>query len=69
MQYLVLLECHFLWQVQHVAKFWERAGARNVVFFHAKCVAEVGQVSSANGQVATRSRPPRGGGGPGAFWR
>ena len=31
-QYLVKLECHFLWQAQHFVKFWEIAGARNVVF-------------------------------------
>ena len=32
-QYLVKLECHFSWQAQHFVKFWEIAGARNVVFF------------------------------------
>ena len=35
-QYLVKLECHFSWQAQHFVKFWEIAGARNVVFFHTK---------------------------------
>ena len=32
-QYLVTLECHFSWKAKHVVKFWEIAGARNVVFF------------------------------------
>ena len=42
--YLVKLECHFSWQVQHFLKFWEIiAGAPNVVFFHTKCVSELGQ--------------------------
>ena len=45
--YLVKLECHFSWQVQHFLKFWEIiAGAPNVVFFHTKCVSELGQVRS-----------------------
>ena len=35
-QYLVKLECHFSWQAQHLVKFWEIAGARNVVFFNTK---------------------------------
>ena len=46
-QYLVILQCHFSWQVQHLLK----AGARNVVIFNTKCVAEGGKVSSANGRV------------------
>ena len=33
-QYLVKVECDFLWQAQHFATFWEIAGARNVVFFY-----------------------------------
>ena len=37
-QYLVKLECHFSWQGQHFVQFWEIAGARNVAFFHTKCV-------------------------------
>ena len=28
--------------VQHFVKFWEIAGARNLVFFYAKCVAKMG---------------------------
>ena len=28
----VILERHFSWQAQHVVKFWEIAGARDVVF-------------------------------------
>ena len=48
-QYLVDLECHFSWQAQHVVKFWEIAGARNVVFFHTKCVSHMGKVSEAAG--------------------
>ena len=45
-QYLVKLECHFSWQAQHFVKFWEIAGARNVVFFHTKCVSKMGRVRS-----------------------
>ena len=37
-QHLVILECHFSWQGQHLVKFGMLAGARNVVFFHTKCV-------------------------------
>ena len=33
-QYLVQVECDFMWQAQHFATFWEIAGARNVVFFN-----------------------------------
>ena len=33
---LVKLECDFSWQAQHLVKFWEIAGARNVVFFNTK---------------------------------
>ena len=36
-QYLVMLECHFLWQAQHLVKFGMVAGVRNVVFFNTKC--------------------------------
>ena len=35
-QYLVKLEYDFSWQAQHLVTFWERAGARNVVFFNTK---------------------------------
>ena len=35
-QSLVKLECHFPWQARHFLKFWEIAGAPNVVIFHAK---------------------------------
>ena len=48
-QYLVDLECHFSWQAQHFVKFWEIAGARNVVFFHTKCVSHMGKVSETAG--------------------
>ena len=41
-QYLVDLECYFSWQAQHFVKFWEIAGARNVVFFHTKCASKIG---------------------------
>ena len=34
----------FSWQSQHFVKFWEIAGAPNVVFFHAKCVSKMGRV-------------------------
>ena len=44
-QYLVKLECHFSWQAQHFVKFWEIAGARNVVFVHTKCVCKMRRVS------------------------
>ena len=42
-QYLVKLECHFSWQAQHFVQFWEIARARNVVFFHTKCVSKMGR--------------------------
>lgn len=45
---------HFSWQAQYVVKLWEIAGARIVVFFHTKRVAEMGQGSSANGHVIAR---------------
>ena len=50
-QYLVDLECHFSWQAQHFVKFWEIAGARNVVFFHTRCVSHTGQVRSPKRRV------------------
>ena len=50
-QYLVKLECHFSWQAQHLVTFWEIAGARNVVFFHTKCVSKIGQVRSPRRRV------------------
>ena len=36
-----MLECHFSWQVKHLVKFWEIAGARNAMFFHTKRVSKV----------------------------
>ena len=50
-QYLVKLECDFSWQVQHFVQFWEMAGARNVVFFHTKCVSKMGRVRSPKRRV------------------
>ena len=51
-QSLVKLECHFSWQAQHFLKFWEIAGAPNVVIFHAKkSVAKMGPVSSPKRRV------------------
>ena len=50
-QYLVKLECHFSWQAQHFVKFWGIAGARNVVFFHTKCVSKMGRVRSPKWRV------------------
>jgi len=35
-RYLVKLQRHFSWQAQQFVKFWEIAGARNVVFVHTK---------------------------------
>ena len=35
-QYLVRLEGDFSWQAQHIVRFWEIAGARNVVFYNTK---------------------------------
>ena len=46
-QYLVRLEGDFSWQ----ATFWEIAGARNVVFFHTKCVSRMGRVRSPKRRV------------------
>ena len=45
-QYLVKLGCHFSWQAQHFVRFWEIAGARNVLVFHTKCVSKMGRVRS-----------------------
>ena len=39
------------WQAQHFVKFWEIAGARNVVFFHTKCVSKMGRVRSPKRRV------------------
>ena len=39
-QYLLKVECDFLWPLQHVVKFWEIAGPPKVVFFHTKCVLD-----------------------------
>ena len=50
-QYLVKLERHFSWQVQHFVTFWEIAGARNVAFFHRKCVSKMGRVRSPKRRV------------------
>ena len=50
-QYLVKLECEFSWQAQHLVTFWEIAGARNVVFFHTKCVSKIGRVRSPRRRV------------------
>ena len=50
-QYLVKLECYFSWQAQHLVTFWEIAGARNVVFFHTKCVSKVGRGRSPRRRV------------------
>ena len=50
-QYLVKLERHFSWQWQHFVKFWEIAGARNVVFFHTKCVSKMGRLRSPKRRV------------------
>ena len=50
-QYLVKLECDFSWQAQHLVAFWEIAGARNVVFFHTKCVSKMGRVRSPKRRV------------------
>ena len=49
--FLVKLECHFSWQAQHVVKFWEVAGARNVVSFHTKCFSKMGRVRSPKRRV------------------
>ena len=40
------MECDFLWQGQHFVKSWEIAGARNVAFFHTKCLSKMGRVRS-----------------------
>ena len=50
-QYLVKLECDFSWQAQHFVQFWEIAGARNVVFFHTKCVSQMRRVRSPKRRV------------------
>ena len=50
-QYLVKLDCHFSWQAQHLVTFWEIAGARNVVFFHTKCVSKMARVRSPKRRV------------------
>ena len=50
-QYLVKLEWQFSLQAQHFVKFWEIAGARNVVFFHTKCVSQMGRVRSPKRRV------------------
>ena len=34
-----------------MVKFWEIDGARNTVFFHTKCAAKMGQVSSPKQRV------------------
>ena len=50
-QYLAKLERHFSWQAQHFVKFWEIAGARNVVFFHTNCVCKMRRVRSPKRRV------------------
>ena len=50
-QHLVKLECHFSWQGRHFVKFWEIAGARNVVFLHTKCALKMGRVRSPRRRV------------------
>ena len=50
-QYLVKFEGDFSWQAQHFVTFWEIAGARNVVFFHTKCVSGMGRVRSPKRRV------------------
>ena len=50
-QYLVKSECHFPWQAQHFVQFWEIAGARNVAFFHTKCVSKMGRERSPKRRV------------------
>ena len=51
-QYLVRLEGNdFSWQAQQFVTFWEIAGARNVVFFHRKCVSRMGRVRSPKRRV------------------
>ena len=50
-QYLVKLERHFSWQAQQFVKFWEIAGARNVVFFHTKCVSKMRRERSSKRRV------------------
>ena len=50
-QYLVKLGSDFSWQAQHFVQFWEIAGARNVIFFHTKCVSKVGRGRSPKRRV------------------
>ena len=50
-QYLVKLGCDFSWQAQHFVQFWEIAGARDVVFFHTKCVSKMRRVRSPKRRV------------------
>ena len=50
-QYLVDLDCHFSWQAQHFVKFWEIAGAGNIVFFLTKCVSKMGRLRSPKRRV------------------
>ena len=50
-QYLVKLEWQFSWQAPHFVKFSEIAGARNVVFFHTKCVSKMRRERSPKRQV------------------
>ena len=50
-QYLVRLEGDFSWQAQQFVTFWEIAGARNIVFFHTKCVSRMGRVRSLKRRV------------------
>ena len=51
-QCLVKLDGHISWHAHHFVKFWEIAGARNVVYFHTKCVDEMGQVTGQLSEAA-----------------
>ena len=50
-QHLAMSERHFLWQAKYLVKSGWIAGARNVVIFNTKCVAEWEKLRSANGRV------------------
>ena len=40
---VVMLERHFSWQAQHLVKFWEIAGAQNVLFLHQSAKSKLGE--------------------------
>ena len=48
-QYSVKLEGDFSRQAQHFVQFWEMAGARNVTFFHTKCVSKMDESGHRSG--------------------